>query len=91
MRRLSRYLLLSEDHDQGSAKHMKLSHGRFATAFGVALVFAVIVADAIARDTDEPKPAPKQPAHNACNSAKFKIALDVGHYRARPGAISARG
>jgi N-acetylmuramoyl-L-alanine amidase len=27
----------------------------------------------------------------ACQKNTFKIALDIGHYRARPGAISARG
>jgi N-acetylmuramoyl-L-alanine amidase len=30
-------------------------------------------------------------AGGACNPAEFKIALDVGHYRAKPGATSARG
>ena len=27
----------------------------------------------------------------ACQKSTFKVALDIGHYKAAPGAISARG
>lgn len=62
---------------------------RHATAaLGLALILAA--AAAAAPPSDAPDLA--QPAEGeACQPASFKIALDVGHYRARPGAISATG
>ena len=35
--------------------------------------------------------APRSIPVNACNSSRFRVALDVGHYLIKPGAISATG
>ena len=43
---------------------------------------------AVAQDSPS---APRSIPLNACNPARFKVALDIGHYLTKPGATSATG
>lgn len=58
---------------------------------GALLVFAALTGVAVARDATAAKHAERPAARLSCQPGQFKVALDIGHYRAKPGAISAIG
>lgn len=55
------------------------------------LILGLIASHTLARPQDKPSSVAQRVTPGTCDAANYKIALDVGHYRARPGAISARG
>jgi N-acetylmuramoyl-L-alanine amidase len=59
--------------------------------FGLVLLVGSAVSAPPARPDDMPARVAQPAARGRCNPGTVKIALDVGHYRARPGAISATG
>ena len=64
------------------------------TLRATALIAAVCLAGALpasAQQRPAPRPAPAAPPALQCDSAKFRVIVDVGHTPESPGAISARG
>jgi N-acetylmuramoyl-L-alanine amidase len=69
---------------------VKLHGRRNVVGAGLASVL-FLCGHAVAQDMKGALPAGQRGAVAACQRSTFKIALDVGHYKAKPGAISARG
>jgi N-acetylmuramoyl-L-alanine amidase len=64
---------------------------RCVGACGAFLAIAVLMRIAVALDATAAKSAEQPAVGPSCQPALFKVALDIGHYRANPGAISATG
>lgn len=58
---------------------------------GVLLVIATLAVTAIKLRATPAKSNEQSAEDHSCQPALFKIALDIGHYRASPGVISATG
>jgi N-acetylmuramoyl-L-alanine amidase len=58
---------------------------------GAILIFVAFGAASFAQDALGPPPSAEQAARDGCHPATFRVALDIGHYKARPGALSATG
>ncbi|SDR16289.1 N-acetylmuramoyl-L-alanine amidase [Rhizobiales bacterium GAS113] len=57
---------------------------------GALVVFGALACMTVVLDGTAAMPA-EQPAPRSCQPALFRVALDIGHDRAKPGAISATG
>ena len=73
-------------------------HSGFRAVRACAAILAVVAlgASASARDPTPPPPVGsaatvERAAPAGCRPAGFRVALDIGHYEARPGALSATG
>ncbi len=59
-------------------------------ALGIGLVVVLLLSGHVVAQ-DGSAPAGQAGATTGCQKNTFKIALDIGHYKAKPGATSARG
>jgi N-acetylmuramoyl-L-alanine amidase len=74
--------------DTDSMIHPRL---RRVGAWGAFLAIAALTRIAVALDATTAKSAEQPAVGTSCQPALFKVAVDIGHYRASPGAISATG